>query len=167
MTEEMNGVTWKQLAEDETARVIVGGIPEGITLEEWPHYHGATLPYFGCVTLESGRVIHLFLNDQGENSFAFEGGANCALITDGESPYWVDLHAVFSAPTISVNRYGSNEEEEGPIWLQGDETPSGYSFVASIPSQVDGGNEIVIDGYGTAYVFVNDDQTEARMLWQS
>lgn len=151
----------------ERKHIIVGGSPSITKVDSWPHFNDEALPYFGCIQ-HDGRILELFLGSADNQSWLLEDGANCVSV-DGEFPSWITLSSV-EQPILYTNEgtWGTDDTLEEPEWLQGDETPEGFVFVAQIPSQVDGGEIINIgDGYGTVYVFADLESNNARMVWQS
>lgn len=162
----VDSMSWVPVS-NEKKRVTVGGAPTLATVEQWPHFNEEPLPFFGSVIFD-GKTAELFLGSTDNQSWLLEGGSNCVSV-DGEFPEWVTVKPV-GEPVLYTDAgvWGTDDTLPEPEWLQGDETPDGFEFVAQIPSQIDGGEVINIgDGYGTAYVFVQPGTNNARMVWQS
>lgn len=147
--------------------VTVGGYPIHVTLNNWPHFDGEALPYFGSIKY-AGKTLEMFLGSTDNQSWLLEGGANCVAV-DGKLPEWVTgVKISEEVLCIPEGVWGTDDTLNEPEWLQGDETPEGFRFVAQIPSQIDGGEAVNIgDGYGTAYIFADSEVNTARMVWQS
>lgn len=173
MTEIINGVAWERTDSSEHSHlhVAIGGLPSNVAnmTDRWPHVNGHPLSFFGTVNSRytTGDVL-LFLGVTEDESWKPEGGSNCAYVEGENWPEWVEFQSVDEPVSFCESTYASDTVVDEPNWLQGEETPSGYSFIAEIPSQIDGGEEVNIgEGYGTAYVFASEDGKAARMLWQS
>lgn len=160
---------WHEVVSTESGKhaISVGGFNTLLELDYWPHFNGKPLRYFGTV-IDAGTPMYLFLGDTEDSSWQAEDGGNCVLVDGGEWPEWVEVKSVTEPVLFSDRCFATDDERTEPKWLQGEETPEGFEYVAQIPSQVDGGEVINIgEGYGTAYVFWSHDGSKARMVWQS
>lgn len=162
-----DNMNWKPLDElDENPKVLVGGDPKTVTIESWPVFNKEKLPFFARIE-HRNKVLEVFLGSTDNESWLAENGANCVTV-DGKIPEWIEPEEVNQTIQSFESKWGTNDSIPEPLWLQGDETPEGYEFVAQIPSQIDGGEEVNIgQGYGTAYIFYNTENNNARMVWQS
>jgi hypothetical protein len=179
-------ITWKKVNNFKGV-TRCGGYPfpnpeyAGDPLKNWPHFDGKPLPFFAQVVLTPTSFALVFLDDSVEGSWQAENGANAVLISDSQVfPHWVDIKPLErdTSDTISM-RFRDKDEARcpawtpsgvpsSPHWLQGDEQPEDSRLVLEIPSQIDGSDKVNIgNGYGTAYVFVSNDNKRGWVIWQS
>lgn len=170
---ERDGMNWYKFGDDycpdegdDLPYMLIGGEPKEDFLQNWPHFKGVPLPFFGDALFHD-KQLNIFLGETEEESWELEDGANCVSV-NGNFPHWIETKPVSEPILFAENYFGTYDHLDEPEWLQGDELPDGYVFVAQVPSQIDGGQLINIgDGFGTAYVFMSDDNESARMVWQS
>lgn len=152
----------------------------GNPLANWPHFNGKPLPFFAQVVLSPTSFALVFLDDTVDGSWQAEDGANAVLISDSETfPHWVDIKPLerdtpdnismrFCEDGYKCPSWTPSAVPSSPNWLQGDEQPESSRLVLEIPSQLDGGDAVNIGkAYGTAYVFVSNDNKQGWVIWQS
>lgn len=172
-----HGVRWAPCNADKFITRF-GGVPSGNTtmgadaiVNAWPHFNGNPLPFFAQIVLNDDQAAYVFLDDTVEGSWQAEGGANAVLVSPIGTPVdWVEYKPLESdmGPLYSEKAYTPLSDLDEPVWLQGDETPDGYTFRLQVPSQIDtDGNVNIGDGYGDAYIFISDSDSSGRVLWQS
>lgn len=149
------------------SKYIVGGKAPTHLTDSYPFYNNKPLPFFASIKLDNEKTAYVFLDDNVDGSWAVENAAN-AVIIDSVAPEWITLGTLtHPAPQRLRKAYmPSGVLPHEPSWLQGDETPDGFMFVLEIPSNIDPKLNIG-NGYGTVYIFINDDQTAGRIVWQS
>jgi hypothetical protein len=170
------GINWSSV-EPHSPVTRVGGLPsineERLLSKHWPHFDGKPLPFFAQVAIDESTIAYVFLDDTADASWQAEEGPNAVLIAGSwVAGDWIELKPLEShlkgMPQYSKQAFAADSSLKEPIWLQGDETPEGYTFLFQIPSQVDGGDLINIgDAYGDAYVFISEDKKTGKVLWQS
>lgn len=179
-------ITWKKVNNFKGV-TRCGGYPfpnseyAGDPLKNWPHFNGKPLPFFAQVVLTPTSFALVFLDDMVEGSWQAENGANAVLISDSQVfPHWVDIKPLEpNTPDKISMRFRDKDEAKcpawmpsavpsSPNWLQGDEQPANSRLVLEIPSQLDGESTVNIgNSYGTAYVFVSNDDKRGWVIWQS
>lgn len=176
-TIELDGMNWTPVIGESLplgAHIVVGG-HRFVDLEKWPVFNDEKLKFLATILLpndaETQHVLNVFIGSTEVESWAIEGAGNCVIV-DGVAPEWVSLIPVtadvLSDLLYTDQEFTTSDAREEAEWLQGDETPEDFTYVAQIPSQVDGGELINIgDGYGTAYVFFSSETNSARVVWQS
>lgn len=175
-----HGVEWKPCGEKEfitrfggvpTASISYEGYDTTPFVASWPHFEGKPLPFFAQIVLNKDQAAYVFLDDTVEGSWQAEDGANAVLVSPIGTPVdWVEYKPLESdmGPLYSEKAYTPLSNLDEPVWLQGDETPDGYTFRLQVPSQIDtDGNVNIGDGYGDAYIFISDSDSSGRVLWQS
>lgn len=167
MSVEIDGVSWSRVVgEKPSDGLIVGGNPPQGYLSAWPHYNGLPLPYFASYEGD-GLNVEVFIGSAEEESYLLEDGAN-AVIVNGNAPEWITLEPVDESKIYVDGMFVPDRIETEAVWLQGDETPDDFELLFQVPSQIDGGEEVNIgEGYGTAYVFVDNERNTGRVVWQS
>lgn len=179
-------ITWKK-KNSYSPVTRCGGYPfpnpnyTGNPLENWPHFNGKPLPFFAQVVLTPTSFALVFLDDSVDGSWQAENGANAVIISDSKAfPHWVDIKPLESNTSDSISMRYCDEDgykcpswtpsgvPSVPNWLQGDQQPEDSRLVLEIPSQIDGGDMVNIgNSYGTAYVFVSNDNKRGWVIWQS
>lgn len=152
------------------AQLIVGGSSDGFPEEQWPHYHGMPLAYLARYVLASG-TYYIFLdgpNNEVDQSWQPEDGSNAVLwVSEGVvSDLWWITPSRIEKPLERLTEAYRVDIPDAPDWLQGDEDQDGYMFAGQIDSDLDHILNIG-DAHGMAYLFVNDENKEARLIWQS
>lgn len=171
MTVEITGPEWADVlwtsAHSSSKTVIGGKLSDSFNQAAYPHFDGKPLPYFAQLALDNEQIAYIFLNDHIDGSWAAENAANAVIIAS-KAPDWVTVAPLaHTAPKRLRKAYTHSEPiPTEPDWLQGDETPENFNFVLQVPSNIDPKLNIG-DGYGTVYIFINDDQTTGRIVWQS
>lgn len=179
-------ITWKKV-NGYSPVTRCGGYPfpspdyTGDPLNNWPHFNGKPLPFFAQVVLSPTTFALVFLDDRVEGSWQAENGANAVIISDSKAfPHWVDIKPLEPHTPDAVSMRYCDEDgyrcpswipsgvPSAPNWLQGDQQPEDSRLVLEIPSQIDGGDKVNIgNSYGTAYVFVSNDNKRGWVIWQS
>ena len=164
-----------------------GGYPfpnpeyNGHLVENWPHFNGKPLPFFAQVVLTPTQLALVFLDDRLEGSWQPENGANAVLIVgSGIIPRWTEIKPLGRHTPDHVSMRFAAEDGYGcpawmpsavpsaPHWLHSGEQPEDSRLVLEIPSRIDGGDIVNIGHeYGTAYVFVSNDNKRGWLIWQS
>lgn len=170
---------WTPVALDASG-TRVGGSTKYIR-KAWPHYNGCPLSFAAQYELPNGKYVHIFVNEDADDSWASENGANCAIVDDGPIPSWIELRPVENEDETILfrNAYSAyappvleTELPLPPSWIQGDETPedTGYRFLFqfgdNIPNLDDSEWEFFFGDCGDMYVFYKEETQEARASWQ-
>lgn len=170
MSVTKKGITWFPVENDSTGTRIGGVAPE-ILKEHWPFFEGEPLPFFGQIASDDEPTVYLFLSNTGARSWQPENGANAVLVEGSwEVGDWIETKPLgdVPAPLYCEHTFAPETMNFIPKWLQGEEEQAGFDFIFQIPSQIDGADAINIgEGYGDAYVFVSEDGSTGRILWQS
>lgn len=143
----------------------------------WPHFKGSPLLFAAQYVLPDGKWIHVFVDDEGDDSWEIEDGANCAIVEGGPIPAWITLQPVEDTGLLFRNPYSAitpvrdadSQAPLAPSWIQGDETPNdvGYRFLMQFGNDVGNSDEDFMFGdSGDMYLFYKEETDEARVLWQ-
>lgn len=143
----------------------------------WPHFNNEPLLFAAQYVLPDGKRIHVFVDDEGDDSWAVEDGANCAIVEGGPVPSWITLKPIEDPADFLRNpdkaitpvRDSGSKVPLAPLWVQGDETPNdvGYRFLIQFGN--DAGNsdgDFMFGDSGDMYLFYKEETNEARVLWQ-
>ena len=124
-------------AESAARTTRFGGQPTWDSTPRWPVFQDTPLPFLGQVSMPTGEVILMFMSDD-EDAQSWEAEGAGPLAIGGE-----------------------------PRWLQYDQTPAAAPvFVCQFDSFPDPQGWISFGDGGWAYLFMSDDRTVARFLWQ-
>lgn len=164
------GIAWFPVEIDSTGTRVGGNAPDAVK-DHWPFFEGNPLPFFGQIVCDDEPTVYLFLSNTGTRSWQPQNGANAVLVEGSwGGGDWVETKPLedVPAPLYSEQAFAPESMNSAPKWLQGEEEQDGFDFIFQIPSQIDGADGINIgEGYGDAYVFLSEDGTAGRMLWQS
>ncbi|MBC9706674.1 MAG: hypothetical protein H9W81_17315 [Enterococcus sp.] len=164
------GIAWFPVENDSVGTRVGGNAPD-ILMEHWPFFEGSPLPFLGQLVCDDEPTVYLFLANDGTQSWQPQNGANAVLVEGSwEVGDWIETKPVdsLSAPLYCEQAFAPETMNTSPKWLQGEEEQPGFDFIFQIPSQIDGAEAINIgNAYGDAYVFLSEDGTTGRMLWQA
>ncbi|MDQ1626961.1 MAG: hypothetical protein QOI54_705 [Actinomycetota bacterium] len=165
-----------------------GGQPVWVGEPAWPLSAelGAPMRFIGqlCVpgTADSPpRMAYLFMTQDDdadvEGTWEADGGENALICRPGQPAPFLRTTAQPEGPTVGPDVHAallptSGAQDSGshvggrPAWLQGDETPWGFSFLLQLdstmlPFWVNFGDA------GIGYAFIDHRTGEGRFLWQS
>lgn len=143
----------------------------------WPHFEGSPLLFAAQYILPDGKRIHVFVDDEGDDSWEIEEGANCVIVEGGPIPAWITLQPVEDIDVLLRNpdsaitpvRDSDSKAPLAPAWIQGDETPNDvdYRFLMQFGDNSGGsGEDFSFGDSGDLYLFYKEETGEARALWQ-
>ncbi|WP_190076221.1 hypothetical protein [Streptomyces morookaense] len=130
-------------------------------------------------------MAYLFMNMEGAYTWQPDGGQDALiLMPDGRVPPWgrqapvvngpllrgADGRAVCHEVRLTPGTVGEDYIQHigrQPNWLQGDETPEGWTFLLQLDSMQLCDVVVNFGDLGVGYAFISPDRREGRFLWQS